>query len=364
MPTLLLVDDIEGIHDMLDVVFENTGIELEHAYLGQQAIEIYETKEIDVVLSDICMPGMDGLELFEKLKGIDPAITMIMTTASEERDFVIRALRMGAFDYIEKPYNEEDLQKRVKQAFIERRKRLLRAAGDSISNEETEKLKQELAARDKAIAEVDKKDAEIEKLRLELASNKEVLTASEKKRKELDKLRMQLEVKEGAMKTMEAVMKERMEKFKVAQNDQKREASGGLSAEAEAQLEELQTKLEAREAELAEKEISVQERELFVSETEESLMEKGMRLTEIEAELEQMREDIGASGGGGGMSAEEQAELEQMKAKLAEKEEALRHLEESIHEKERSIEKAEKLVKAREQFLEQSESILFGDSKG
>ena len=151
MPVLLLVDDIQGIHDMLDLVFEGTDIELRHALLAQQAIEIYQSGEVDVVLSDICMPGMDGLQLLSALRKIDPAVTMIMTTAAEDRNYVIQALRLGAYDYIEKPYDEGDLQKRVAQALNERKKRL--DSGQGASTDEVEQLKRELARRDEAIAE-------------------------------------------------------------------------------------------------------------------------------------------------------------------------------------------------------------------
>lgn len=359
MPTLLIVDDIPGIHDMLDLVFEDSGFSLEHALQGAKALELYQSKEIDVVLSDIQMPGMNGLELFRELKQIDPAVTMVMTTASESRDFVIQALRLGAFDYVEKPYDEADLIATVRRAWEERQKRLSQDSGGGASMEELETLRRELAARDAAIASVTQKDAEIEQLRQELAAQKDQLKASEQKRKELDKARLELEVREGALQTMETVLKERMAKLKEAQQQQ--QAGGGLSAKDSEKLAQLQARLEQREAELQEMEAGIREREEFISQTEESLMDKGMRLQEIEAELEQMREDITkGGGGGGGMSAEAQEEMAAMKEKLAEKEEALRDLEEKMRDKERGIKKAEALIKAREQFLAQSEAILLG----
>lgn len=364
MPTVLLVDDIDGIHEMLDFVFENTSVKLVHASLAPRALEIFQQEKIDLVLSDIIMPGMDGLELLEKLKAIDPALTMIMMTGSEDRDYVVRALRLGAFDFITKPFDESELMDIIKRAMAERQRRLAQSCGEFTSSGELETLRKELALRDEAISQLEAKDAEIEHLRAELEKQKSSIDASESKRQELEKLRQELEIKEGAMQNMESVLKERMEKLKTAKTEQQNASKGRqISAEDQAALESIQAKLAQREAELEEREAGIIERESLVTETEESLMDKGMRLQELEAELEQMREDMQTSGISGSMGSEEQAEFEAMKNSIAEKERALLEMEESIREKQRSIKKAEALIKAREQFLAQSESILFGESQ-
>lgn len=352
MSTLLVVDDIEGIHEMLDIVFENTGVTLLHAMLGQQALDIYRKHEVDVVLSDIQMPGMDGLDLLQELKAVDPAVTVVLTTAVESRDYVIKALRLGAYDYVEKPYEEQELRAIVQRALKERERRLADLNGTPAASA--------------AAAEEDRgeKDRVISELKKELEARSRDAAELESKRAELERVKLEMEVKEGALQTMESVLKERMENLKAARVMQKQDG-GGLSPEAESRLAEIQAKLEAREAELQELEAGLQERELFISQTEESLMDKGMRLQEIETELDQMREDIAKRGGGGagGADPEAMAEVEALKVKLAEREAVLAEMEERVREKERAVRKAEALVKAREHFLAQSETILFGDEK-
>lgn len=359
MAQVLIVDDIEGVHEMLDLVFEDTGIDLLHALSGEAAVKLFCDNTIDLVLTDIEMPGMTGLELFSELKKMDERVVVVMMTAAESRDFVLKALRLGAFDYIEKPYDEDELIATVQKGIEERHTRLNAATADGANPElveEMERLKAELQSFADAKAQNEALAAELEMVRNELTERK-------KQEKTLKQKLTELDLKEGAMKTMENVMRERMESLKSAEKEQ---GAGGLSAEAQAELQRLKEELEEKEMELQTMENSIQERELFLQESEESLFEKGQRLQEIETELEQMREDLnkqgarngggGDGGGGEGLSAEELSELENMRAQIKEKEEELAA-------RERSLAKTEKLIKAREQFLAQSETILFGDKE-
>ncbi|MEO0796910.1 MAG: response regulator [Verrucomicrobiota bacterium] len=356
MAKVLIVDDIEGVHEMLDLVFEDTGIELVHALSGEDAITLFAENQIDLVLSDIEMPGMTGLELFANLKSMDTRVVVVMMTAAESRDFVLKALRLGAYDFIEKPYDEDELIAIVQKGIEERQLRLQTATANGNNPElleELERLQTVMASFEDAKARNEALNAELQVVRDELEGRKA-------REKNLKQKLTELEIKEGAMKTMETVMKERMEALKSAEKDQ---SGGGLSAEAQAELQRLKEELENKEMELQTMETSIQERELFLQESEESLFEKGQRLQEIETELEQMREDIqkqggggGGGGGGAGPSPEELAELEQMRAQMREKEEELAT-------REKSLARTEKLIKAREQFLAQSENILFGDKE-
>ncbi|WP_269537220.1 response regulator [Cerasicoccus fimbriatus] len=355
MAQVLIVDDIEGVHEMLDLVFEDTGIDLLHALSGEEAVKVFCNNTIDLVLTDIEMPGMSGLELFSELKRMDERVVVVMMTAAESRDFVLKALRLGAYDYIEKPYDEDELIATVQRGVQERQQRLQVATADGANPElvdEMQRLKAELDSYEDTKAQNEQLAAELEMVRNELTQRKQ-------QDKELKNKLTELELKEGAMKTMENVMRERMDALKSAEKEQ---GGGGLSAEAQAELQRLKEELELKENELQTMETNIQERELFLQESEESLFEKGQRLQEIETELEQMREDLqkqgGGSGGGGGegLSPEELSELENMRAQIKEKEEEL-------VAREKSLAKTEKLIKAREQFLAQSETILFGDKE-
>ena len=76
---------------------------------GKQAMRVFETEAVDVVLADIRMPGMDGLELLQAVKKYDPAITVIIMTAYGTIEKAVEAIKAGAFDFIQKPFEEERL---------------------------------------------------------------------------------------------------------------------------------------------------------------------------------------------------------------------------------------------------------------
>lgn len=349
MVTILIVDDIEGIHEMMDMVFFDTNYSLKHARAADEAIQMYKEQPTDVVVSDIQMPGLDGLELFEELRKIDPDIVCIMMTAANSKDYVIKALRLGAFDYVEKPFAEEVFVETINRGIEERRRRHIAqkqsgrgahpsAADGAVNQAEVERLKQELQERD---------------LKLQ---------AQEAKERELTQRQNELELKQSALETMDTVLKERL---KNVQNIQQGDAGEGLSPKAREELQQLKAELECKEQELQESELNMQERELFLQTSEESLFEKGQKLTEMEAELEQLREELEsrkssiAGAGGGPLSAEDQAEMDKLKTALEEKQGEMEKQERQLAKREFAVKKAEMLVKAREQFLEQSEDILF-----
>ena len=363
MPSILVVDDIEGVHEMLDIVFEDTEFRLIHAMSAQEGVKAFRQGTIDLVLSDIQMPGGDGLNMMVELREIDPDLVMIITTASDSREFVIQALRLGAFDFVQKPYDEDVLIESVRRGFAEvERRRAMSMSSSAMLREELDSLQRELQRRDEALAEATHHAEEAERLR-------EQLQIREERDQELRRRQTELEAREGAMKTMQTVMQERLKELTEATN----EAGGGpagMSLDEIQQLEELREQLEAREQALQEQQIYLQEREDALMESEESLMEKGQRLIELETELEQAREDLGHSGGGGmvmdsfeddeGEASGGSMSAEQLEA-LTAREAALTEREEKIAERERAVAKAEKLIRAREQFLSQSENILFGE---
>ncbi len=117
--TLMIVDDEEGPRQSLRVIFKDE-YNLLIANDGNRAIEIAKQNEVDVAITDIRMEGMSGVELLEHLKAIDPTIEIIMLTAYETVDTLRSALRLGACDYLNKPYEVSAIRKAVSAA-VERR---------------------------------------------------------------------------------------------------------------------------------------------------------------------------------------------------------------------------------------------------
>ena len=113
--TLMIVDDEEGPRQSLRVIFKED-YNLLIASDGNTAIEIAKQNDIDVTITDIRMEGMSGVELLEHLKAIDPTIEIIMLTAYETVDTLRSALRLGACDYLNKPYEVAAIRKAVTAA--------------------------------------------------------------------------------------------------------------------------------------------------------------------------------------------------------------------------------------------------------
>ena len=117
-PHILLVDDEAFIRDALELYFESNGFEVSAAASGGEALNIFARQgdDIDLVLLDLVMPGMHGLEVLRELKRADPAVQVIIATGCNSMDNAFEALRLGAIDYITKPILdfEEDLLKTVR----------------------------------------------------------------------------------------------------------------------------------------------------------------------------------------------------------------------------------------------------------
>ncbi|HWF20175.1 MAG TPA: hybrid sensor histidine kinase/response regulator [Verrucomicrobiae bacterium] len=137
--TLLIVDDEEGPRQSLRVVFKDD-YNLLMANDGARAIELARQNRVDVAITDIRMVGMSGVELLEQLKAVDPGIEVIMLTAYETVDTLRLALRLGACDYLNKPFDISTMRKAVANA-VERR-----SLGEEIRNnsQQLQELQKEL----------------------------------------------------------------------------------------------------------------------------------------------------------------------------------------------------------------------------
>jgi len=116
METILIVDDEKNYLTILSAVLDEEGFEILTAQSGQEALEIQKTSDLDLVLTDMKMPEMDGIELLENIKARDPDLPVVMMTAHGTVDKAVEAMQKGAYTYILKPFDNERLTIYVNKA--------------------------------------------------------------------------------------------------------------------------------------------------------------------------------------------------------------------------------------------------------
>ncbi len=119
---ILIVDDEEGMRHMLLIILKKEGYETTSVSDGNEALRAVESDDYDFILCDIKMPGMDGLTLLQELKKRGCNSTIIMMSAYGTMDTAIEAMKMGAYDYISKPFKSDEIILTIKKA--EERERL------------------------------------------------------------------------------------------------------------------------------------------------------------------------------------------------------------------------------------------------
>jgi two-component system response regulator AtoC len=115
MQSLLIVEDKESMLDMLKGLFEEEGLNVLTSRDGPSAIKKIKEERIDVVLTDLKLPGMDGLEILKEVKAIDPSIPVIVMTAYGSIETAVEAMKMGATDFVTKPFNTDHLVMLIKK---------------------------------------------------------------------------------------------------------------------------------------------------------------------------------------------------------------------------------------------------------
>lgn len=116
MTHILVVDDELSMREFLKILLEKDGYTVSVAPDASAALEIAESEDIQLVITDIRMPGMSGLELLAELKHNFPGLPVIMITAFASPDDAVMAMKNGAFDYITKPFNVDEIKGVIKAA--------------------------------------------------------------------------------------------------------------------------------------------------------------------------------------------------------------------------------------------------------
>lgn len=120
---VLVVDDLPFMRMLMTQAVEEAGFQVaRQAVNGRQAVRIFRENPGLLTLMDINMPVMDGMKALEKMLGINPRGSIIMCSTIDQRTLILRALNMGALDYIVKPFTSE----RVEDALIRARRRVER----------------------------------------------------------------------------------------------------------------------------------------------------------------------------------------------------------------------------------------------
>ena len=116
MANLLIVDDEQGIRQLLTLVFERAGHNVRVAAGGQSALELLRAHDFDLLISDVKMPDMNGIELLRAARELEPDLAVVMMTAFATVDTAREAFKLGADDFIQKPFDIEELKLIVAKA--------------------------------------------------------------------------------------------------------------------------------------------------------------------------------------------------------------------------------------------------------
>ena len=124
---VLVIDDDSALRFTLEAVLADAGLSVETAVSGQAGIAAFEARGADVVLTDLAMPGTDGMAVLESMRAQDPSVPVVMLTAHGSERVAVAAIKAGAFDYLPKPFDPEELVLVVRRASETRDLRLQNA---------------------------------------------------------------------------------------------------------------------------------------------------------------------------------------------------------------------------------------------
>jgi two-component system response regulator AtoC len=124
MARVLVIDDDASLRYTLEAVLSDAGLLVETAETGAKALASFEARGADVVLTDLAMPEMDGMKVLERLRALDPSVPVMMITAHGSERVAVAAMKAGAYDYLPKPFDPDELVLVVKRGIETRTLRL------------------------------------------------------------------------------------------------------------------------------------------------------------------------------------------------------------------------------------------------
>jgi two-component system response regulator PilR (NtrC family) len=120
-PKILVVDDELSMREFLEIMLSREGYHVQGAADAQAAIQLARTEEFDLVITDIRMPGGGGLEVLRRIKEFSPETIVMMISAFASTETAVEAMKQGAYDYIPKPFNVDEVKLSIKNALERRR---------------------------------------------------------------------------------------------------------------------------------------------------------------------------------------------------------------------------------------------------
>jgi len=155
MSKLLLIDDEKGIVRVLSISLKSDGYDVVTAYSGEEGLEVFQRESPDIVLTDIKMPGMDGLEVLKRVKDLNPDTEVIIITGHGDMGSAIEALQYGASDFVNKPVRDEvmaiALERAKEKLFMKRKLREYTEDLENMVRIATEEVRRKSEFQDKLI---------------------------------------------------------------------------------------------------------------------------------------------------------------------------------------------------------------------
>jgi DNA-binding NtrC family response regulator len=117
-PIILVADDDDSLRRVLEFQLREAGYEVLTAADGQAALDVFTGREVDCLITDLRMPGLSGIELLRRASAINPETPVVVITAYGDIETAVEAMRAGAFDYVTKPFNRDQILLTVRKALV------------------------------------------------------------------------------------------------------------------------------------------------------------------------------------------------------------------------------------------------------
>src|SRR5512137_5686 len=117
---ILVVDDELSMREFLSILLDREGYAVDQADCAESALQLLGTGGYELVISDVNMPGLTGLDLLERIKKLTPDTAVLLITAYSTAEQAVEAMKLGAYDYIAKPFKVEEIKVLVRKALEKR----------------------------------------------------------------------------------------------------------------------------------------------------------------------------------------------------------------------------------------------------